>query len=631
MATSAKKAKAAERGATESPHAAVQIEMLRLSDLFPSPTNPRKTFPETELRELAESIKANGLINPITVRAVPAVPGQYEVVSGGRRYRASIMSGLLEIPCIIRELTDAQVMDIQIEENLHRQDVPPLEEAAAFHDLLESKRLTVDELAGRLNKSAGYVYRRLKLNQLHELYRPHVERGELPATSAEIIAAYPTETQQAIYKKTFFEQASGIPLFSDANHLRNRLRSEACTDLNRAIWPLWRNDLQPGLQACNTCESNTAVATLLFPDGAAEPRCTNKSCWKIKEAVWKALVLKEWEAYCESKGIKAAYADLDYYQIDEKKTVEKIVGYEPEVISRYNYQVVEEGTPGAFEAMMVGSSWSKSEMSYSRRWIKLTERDNSGRGSGDWEIDRINEMEVPEEEKARLIQELYERRETEKELARQRQFEQAWKLKIIDKVFRGNVVGTDFLHNVIMVFVRDSFSGHRARATWLDYFAAEAKDWKPVSFAMRVNGDGEDGKKNPAWTEGAEKAWQQVLERKKRKGDYETMDIRAWNDMISAKERTEFLDSAILGYDIDKILSIFTELTLARIREGVSNYGSDPYAMAFFTALAQSAGVDPEALKDTVTVDESDEADYYEEEGDEYDDMDDFDNEEEEG
>lgn len=109
------------------------IEMLAIHELVNSPTNPRKTYSVPELEELARSIRDHGLINPITVRPVyddvhPNIRSWYEVVAGNRRFKAAQIADLEQVPCIVRELTDDQVLDIQIDENLHRQDVPPLEE-----------------------------------------------------------------------------------------------------------------------------------------------------------------------------------------------------------------------------------------------------------------------------------------------------------------------------------------------------------------------------------------------------------------------------------------------------------------------------------------------------------------------
>jgi ParB family chromosome partitioning protein len=145
-------AKSKKAGADNALEPVAGIEMLAIHELVNSPTNPRKTYSVPELEELARSILDHGMINPITVRTSP---DGYEVVAGNRRFKAAQMANLETVPCIIRNLTDEQVLDIQIDENLHRQDVPPLEEADAFKSLLDAKRISINELAARLNKSAS--------------------------------------------------------------------------------------------------------------------------------------------------------------------------------------------------------------------------------------------------------------------------------------------------------------------------------------------------------------------------------------------------------------------------------------------------------------------------------------------
>lgn len=622
MATSTAKKRAAAEGNgadTRSAGGSFSIVNIHLDKLFPSPTNPRKTFSMPELEELAASIKLNGLINPITVRESKGLQGSFEVVSGGRRYRASIIAEMREIPCIVRDLTDDQVLDIQIEENLHRQDVPPLEEAAAFQDLLESKRLSVDELAGRLNKSASYVYRRLKLNTLDELYRPHVESGVLPTATAEVIASYPETVQKSLFKKTHYVDGDRIT-FLDTRSVRDKFKWEACTDLKKAIWPLDRDELQPGLIACNKCPKNTAVATLLFPDGAAEPKCTDKSCWKVKESVWKALALQEWEAYNAGLNRPARYADLHYYEMNDKKDVVKVLEYEPEVIGRYSYEVVEEGEVGAFEVLFVGAEvWYAEERdkNYTRGWIRLNGKSTSTGGNEDWEMRRIEEMDIPEDEKQELRNLLLEKRRIAAEAnARYRQ-EQDWRRAIVESAhiqFTSGTTSPEALIQLLRLHVRVAVGGHGLRGSWLDMFGKWSTDWKPESFAIKVNGEGEGGKVNPKWTKGVEKEWKSVLARHQRKGEYGTMDERAWSDWISEADRSDFLDSIIVNLTPFEVVSMFADLSLRHIADRVAGYNRELFDINLFRFICEATNIDMAALKPELKVTDDDNEDYEEEE-----------------
>jgi len=621
MATATKKAKPDAGGDnTQSAAPGVTLTMIRLSDLFPSPTNPRKTFPESALKELSDSIRANGVINPITVRLTSA---GYEVVSGGRRYRAAIMAELLEMPCIIRDLSDDQVLDIQIEENLHRADVPPLEEAAAFHDLLTSKKLSVGELAGRLNKSESYVYRRLKLTQLHESYRQHVESGALPTATAEVIASYPEEVQKTMYKKTHYADGERVT-FLDTRSLKNKFKWEACTDLKKAIWPLDRAELQPGLQSCSTCEKNTAVATLLFPDGADEPKCTDKACWKVKESVWKALCLKEWEAYNAEKGQVPKYADLHYYEMNDKKEVVKVLDYEPEVIGKYSYEVVEQGEPGAFEVLFVGAELyyqEERDKNYTRGWIRLNGKSTSAGGNQDWEMRRIDEMDIPENEKQVLRDELIEKRRIIAEASARHRQEQDWRRAIVEAAhiqFTSGITSPEALIQLLRLHIRASVGGHGLRGSWLDMFGKWAAEWKPQSFAVRVNGEGEGGKTNPTWTKGAEKEWKLVLSRHQRKGEYGTMDERAWSDWISEADKSEFLDAIIISLTPFEVVAMFADLSLRHIADRVAGYNRELYDINIFRFVCEATAIDMAALKPELNVTDDD-AEDFEDESDEFD------------
>ncbi len=622
--TTAKKQKPVAKGDnTQSAAPGVTLTMIRLSDLFPSPTNPRKTFPESALKELSDSIRTNGVINPITVRLTSA---GYEVVSGGRRYRASVMAELLEMPCIVRELTDDQVLDIQIEENLHRADVPPLEEAAAFHDLLTSKKLTVGELAGRLNKSESYVLRRLKLTQLHELYVPFVVSGELPTTTAEVISAYPPEIQKKLFKVVTW-QSGDKTVFQDSRSVKDKFRWEACTDLKKAMWPLDRAELQPGLPACSACPKNSAVATLLFAEISDEPRCTDKACWRVKESVWKAIALQEWEDLCKRNGQPAMYYDLNYYKDNDQKIVEKILGYSPELLPWRDYDIVDEEDgvpPDAIAVLMVGAStWQNQEKNFTRGWVVKTATKFQQQES-DWEMRRINEMDISEDEKQVLRDELTEKRIKQAEENARLRMEKQWRLNAITKnheVFMAGGTTNEALIELLRLHVRSGLGGYGLRLSWLELFARWAPDWKPTSFAIKVNGEGKDGAANPKWTKGCVSAWMEVLEKKKRKGDYETMDEKAWNSLISTEDKSDFIDTILLDLAPDKVISMFAHISLKDIFERMNNWNSDKYHLEYFTNLCTTTGIDMQTLKPAIEVKEDD----YEK-GD-YEDDDDFDNE----
>ncbi len=139
---------------------------LPLDWLVVSPTNPRKTFDEDAMQELAASIRENGVLQPLLVR--PRAERSFEIVFGERRYRGAAMAEKETVPVCIREMTDAQVLEAQLVENLQRQDVHPLHEAQGFAALLrlEEPKYSIELIAAKCGKSAGYVASRLRLTEL---------------------------------------------------------------------------------------------------------------------------------------------------------------------------------------------------------------------------------------------------------------------------------------------------------------------------------------------------------------------------------------------------------------------------------------------------------------------------------
>lgn len=140
------------------------IQHINLSDIQTSNYNPRKTFGDSDLNELAESIKAQGVLQPILLR--PLENEKFEVVYGERRYRASLIAELETIPAVVRDLTDSQALEFAITENLQRKEVSPMEEAIAYKQLSEKNGYDIALLMARFGKSESYIRSRLRLNSL---------------------------------------------------------------------------------------------------------------------------------------------------------------------------------------------------------------------------------------------------------------------------------------------------------------------------------------------------------------------------------------------------------------------------------------------------------------------------------
>ena len=163
---------------------------LPLKDIRPNKGQPRKTFKPDELAELTDSIKQNGVLQPLLVRKKGS---SYEIVAGERRYQAAKAAGLEEVPVIIRDISDEDVFKLALIENLQRSDLSPLEEAQGYRQLLREKDLTQEELARILSKSRSTITNTLRLLDLPEEVQELVENGSLTAGHARAILAVPSE------------------------------------------------------------------------------------------------------------------------------------------------------------------------------------------------------------------------------------------------------------------------------------------------------------------------------------------------------------------------------------------------------------------------------------------------------
>lgn len=163
---------------------------IEISKITRNPNQPRKNFDETALQELADSIRQNGVLQPILVRKVG---GKYQIVAGERRYQASKLAGLKEIPAVVRDIDDKEVFQLALIENLQRSDLSPMEEAKGYRQLIDSQGLTQEGLAKILSKSRSVIANTLRLMDLPMVVQEMIEQGLLTAGHARAILAVPTE------------------------------------------------------------------------------------------------------------------------------------------------------------------------------------------------------------------------------------------------------------------------------------------------------------------------------------------------------------------------------------------------------------------------------------------------------
>lgn len=182
-----------------------ELKLIRISDIQKNPYQPRKEFSKEKIEELAQSIKENGLIQPIIVRQSPVIG--YEILAGERRYRASIEAGLSEIPVIIKKLSDQDMMVHSIIENLQREDLNPIEEAKAYQSLIE-KGYTHADIAAKMGKSRPYITNLVRLLTLPDFILNEVEAGKLSQAHARLLIQLSTDEQKKLLYRIQTEDLS---------------------------------------------------------------------------------------------------------------------------------------------------------------------------------------------------------------------------------------------------------------------------------------------------------------------------------------------------------------------------------------------------------------------------------------
>ncbi len=252
--------------------------------LHPSPTNPRKSFDGPALAELAESIKANGVMTPILCRVMPPelaqklnTLAQLELVAGERRWRASKIAGLTDVPVLLRDLTDTQVQTLQVVENLQREGLNSVEEAEGFGQLLAGG-MSADEIAQQVGKSLGYIYAKRKLLALCPEARDALRSGQLIESTAVLIARIPVPALQidALNVVTARDADSGEPM----TFRRAKLHIETSYTKNLAKAPFDIDDTTlPCAPACRECPHNLRNA----PESDTSANvCTDLTCYDKK-------------------------------------------------------------------------------------------------------------------------------------------------------------------------------------------------------------------------------------------------------------------------------------------------------------------------------------------------------------
>jgi len=256
-----------------------EFQYIAIDTIHESTTNPRRTFDQCKLGELAESIRTNGLIQPITVR--PNADG-FEIVAGARRFRAAQLAELFSVPARIVDITDAQALEWQLVENSQRVDIHPYEEAQGFQRLLDLPGYDVAALVEKSGKSASHIYARLSLLQLIPAVADAFTQERITASHANLIARLPQESQAQAYEQCWRKdwqekEAHLLP----AKNLSAWIQANLYLPLADA--PFDREDptLNPAAGACVTCPRRSGYNTSLFADVQGD-QCLDGPCFQTK-------------------------------------------------------------------------------------------------------------------------------------------------------------------------------------------------------------------------------------------------------------------------------------------------------------------------------------------------------------
>lgn len=260
---------------------------IKTDDINFSPLNYRKYFSEEALQSFAEELNQHGIISPLTVRVTNK--NRYELVAGERRLRAARIAGLPTVPAAIVSLTDEQVIEIQLAENLQRENPHPMHEAQAIGQMQQTGK-TIDEIAARLGKSKQFVYTRLKLLSLIDSFQEMVLANAISLQVALQIAALSAESQREFFAEhcSKWKKQKNFEIYN-LDYYLNQYRY----GLKNAPFNTKDKNLVPEVGACSACPSNSATLKSLFPEMAKQAVCSNKECYNNKCTLHFIAVLSE--------------------------------------------------------------------------------------------------------------------------------------------------------------------------------------------------------------------------------------------------------------------------------------------------------------------------------------------------
>ena len=214
------------------------VVTLRISEIEPNRSQPRRAFDEESLTELSDSIKAHGVLQPSLVR--PLLQGGYQIVAGERRYRAARLAGLTEIPATVRELSEEETMELALIENLQRENLSPMEEAAGFKHLMDTYSLSQEQVASAVGKSRSAVANSVRLLTLDKSIRELVDNGKLSAGHARAILSIEDQKLQKSAAEEITKKGLSVREAEKLSKKLNKQKSEKKPSKPQAVPILYK-------------------------------------------------------------------------------------------------------------------------------------------------------------------------------------------------------------------------------------------------------------------------------------------------------------------------------------------------------------------------------------------------------
>jgi ParB/RepB/Spo0J family partition protein len=291
------------------------VELVRVSDIVVNGENFRGAFNDNDVRELADSIRQYGLLNPLTVR--PVGDGRYKVVAGHRRLAAVKLLENEQVKCTVLELNDTEAMHVQLIENLQRADIHPMDEAQAFDYLIHTAKQDVREISHRIGKNMQYVYKRLKLNDLVPEIQMDLRANWISLSVAMVYASVGKDVQEKAYQEIAYSydwqtqtRTKEDEYPDSAMETKQRIMREYSNLLKDAKFDLRDTGLHGG--ACEMCDKNTFANQMLFDDVKLEDaRCMDQKCYDFKRNEYLRQIMTK-------KKVKEAARISDRYYLNDK-------------------------------------------------------------------------------------------------------------------------------------------------------------------------------------------------------------------------------------------------------------------------------------------------------------------------